>query len=446
MRIARSIAALALLAASASCFAQKDGDAVIVAGTGAVGFSGDGAAATSATLNGPSGLSFDAAGNLYIADYGNHRVRRVDTKGIITTVAGTEPVNPSTGSYSGDNGAATSAGLSFPIAVRALAGGGFLIADNGNNRVRQVDASGTITTLAGNGSTDFNGDDQAAVNATLDFPADMLTLGDSVLIADFSHNRVRQVKAGIISTFAGSGFVAHDGDGGPATLASIGSPWGLATDSQGAVYITDFVNHLIRKVGADGTIGPFAGLGDKGFSGDGGNAVDAALYEPALVAVAPDGGIVFADSGNNRIRKVDAQGKISTIAGTGTIDPYVSSSDPKALNLSGPTGVAVSPSGETYFTDNGHGLVYRIVGASAPARLPGDINGNGRVDVADAVMGLKAVAGLITLDAAQAQAADVYPKPGTGGRPFGDGKVTIPDILRILKRVAGLEPGSTWPA
>ncbi len=445
---ARTLLMALLLLGAPAAWSQVPGDVVVVAGTGLPSFSGDGGPATSAALNGPSALGFDAQGNLYIADLGNHRIRQVDTQGTIRTVAGTTPVDPELGGFSGDGGPATEAQLSYPWSVAPLPAGGFVLTDNGNNRVRQVLADGTIKTIAGTGEDTYNGDDQPATSAAVNFPTDARPLGDRLLIADFGNNRVRVIGTdGKIATFAGNGFRAVSGDGGPATLASVGVPYGLAVDAQGNVYITDFGSHVIRKVDTENTITTIAGTADQeGFSGDGGPAQEAQLWEPAHIAAAPDGRIVFVDSGNNRVRQISPDGTIKTLAGTGESDPGDLSTNPLQLNLGEPTGVAISPSGEVYFTDNQHHRVLKIVGAPAPAVLPGDVNRNGRVDVVDALTVLRSIVGLVTLDAAQQQAADIAPKPGLNGRPYGDGKADVRDVIRILRRAASLDTEPTWPA
>src|SRR5438445_5921470 len=221
-----------------------------VAGNGFSGFAGDGGAATSASLNFPEGAALDTRGNLYIADYANHRIRKVAAAtGIITTVAG----NGSLG-FAGDGGAATSASLNFPTGVALDASGNLYIADSDNRRIRKVAAAtGIITTVAGNGNYGFGGDGGAATSATLSDPLGVaLDAGGNLYIADFSSHRIRKVTAatGIITTVAGNGSPTFAGDGGAATSASLFRPTGVALDASGNLYVADQDNYRVRKVAA----------------------------------------------------------------------------------------------------------------------------------------------------------------------------------------------------
>jgi sugar lactone lactonase YvrE len=209
------------------------------------GFGGDGSAATNASLSYPWAVAFDCTGNLYIADYGNNRIRKVDDNGIISTVAG----NGSHG-YSGDSGLATTASLSYPSGVALDAAGNLYIVDAGNNRIRKVGANGIITTVAGNGSAGYSGDGGAATNASVATPAGVgLDTYGNLFFADYYNNRIRKVDTnGIISTVAGGGIAAFSGDGGPATNASLAAPYGVALDASGNLYIADYTNNRIREV------------------------------------------------------------------------------------------------------------------------------------------------------------------------------------------------------
>lgn len=215
-----------------------------IAGNGTAGFSGDNGPATSATLNGPAGIALDAAGNLYIADYGNNRVRMV-SGGVITTVAGNGTAN-----FSGDNGSATSASLSGPLDVRVDAAGNLYIADYGNNRIRlvtSVAAGGTISTIAGNGAAGFGGDNGPAASAQLNSPSGIaLDAAGDLFIADYGNNVIRQVTSGIITTIAGNGIASYSGDNGPAAGAGLNAPLGVATDSLGRIFVADSANNLVR--------------------------------------------------------------------------------------------------------------------------------------------------------------------------------------------------------
>ena len=285
-----------------------DGQLTVVAGNGIAGFSGDGGLATSASLNYPGGVAVDSAGNLYIADSNNSRIRKV-SGGTITTIAGDGAYG-----YSGDTGPATSASLQFPEGVAVDSAGNLYIADMENNRIRKV-SGGTITTIAGKGDQGFSGDGGPATAASLNFPSGVaVDSAGNLYIADQNNSRIRKVSGGSITTFAGNGNQGFSGDGGPATGASF-IPFGVALDSAGTLYIADPLNNRIRKV-SGGTISTVAGNATLGFSGDGGPATNASLNYPEAVAVDSAGNLYIADTLNNRIRKVSG-GTITTVAGNG---------------------------------------------------------------------------------------------------------------------------------
>ncbi|MFH1725517.1 MAG: Ig-like domain-containing protein [Elusimicrobiota bacterium] len=223
-----------------------------VAGNGATGFSGDGEPAASASFNGPSGLAFDAAGNLYIGDLNNHRVRRVTPAGIIDTFAGSGPDGIGAGGFGGDGGPATAARLNQPLGVAFDAAGNLYIADATNRRIRRVDPGGTIMTVAGDGTTGFSGDGGPATDASLNIPSHVAVDGaGNVFIADMANNRIRVLAPdGTISTVVGDGTTAFSGDGGPAGSASLSNPHGIAFDAAGDLYIADYSHQRIRKVDA----------------------------------------------------------------------------------------------------------------------------------------------------------------------------------------------------
>jgi len=272
-----------------------------VAGTGSPGSSFDGGPATAAKLETPHSVALDAAGNLYIADSPNQRIRKVGPDGIITTVAGTGATG-----YSGDGGPATAAKLNYPKGVEIGADGLLYIADSLNNRIRRVDASGIITTVAGTGAGGFSGDGGPATAAKLNRPRNIVFDASGVLwIADDLNNRVRRVGVdGVITTYAGTGAAGYSGDGGPATAARFDQVRDLALDAAGNLYVADELNSRIRRIDVGGTITTYAGTGVSGFSGDGGAATAARLYHPRGVAIGPDGLLVVADTFNHRIRKI----------------------------------------------------------------------------------------------------------------------------------------------
>ena len=452
-----------------------------VAGNGTSGYSGDGGPATSAQLTFPATVAVDSAGNLYIADYWNFRIRKVDASGTITTVAGNGK-----GGYSGDGGPATSAELNYPNGVAVDSAGNLYIADEFNQRIRKV-SGGIITTVAGNGSWGYSGDGGPATSAQLHGPTDVaVDSAGNLYIADSTNEVIREVSGGIITTVAGDGTGGYNGDDIPPTSAELLNPWGVAVDSAGNLYIADENNQRVRKVttgtapinfgqvnvgsnaaqvvilsintaltlssvqssgdysvtsdscaplpaalsanafctlqvqfaptepgqrwsplvasdsnsnnysfGLEGTgvgsalaftpgiISTVAGTpGASGYSGDGGPATSAELQHAWGVAVDSAGNLYIADTFNQIIRKVNAaSGTITTVAGTPGTSGYSGDGGPAtSAELSLPYGVAVDSSGNLYIADLGNSLV-RKVNASGTittvAGTPGTIGYSG---------------------------------------------------------------------
>ena len=335
------------------------GNITTTAGNGTAGFAGDGGQAVCAELNSPNGIATDISGNVYIADWSNHRIRKVTVStGIISTIAGT-----GTGGYTGDGGAATNAELNYPASVAVDGSGNVYIADDANNRIRKVNAyTGIISTVAGNGTAGYTGDGGAATLAELNNPQGVAvnSAGTLIYIADESNQRIRMVNvSGVISTIAGNGTAGYSGDGGPAINAEIwGSPsfsFSVALDASGSVYIADMGNNRIRKITGT-TINTIAGNGfgapnSGGFSGDGGQATNAELYYPTAVTFDATGNMYIADWHNQRVRMVNTSGNISTIAGNGTGGFTGDGGSATNAEFLYPNAVAVDNSGNIYVVD-----------------------------------------------------------------------------------------------
>ncbi len=324
-----------------------------VAGNGATIFSGDGGPATATGIQFASGLAFDASGNMYFGDFGNNAIRKV-TNGIISTIAG----NGVQG-FSGDGGLATSALLHGPQSILVDPVGNIYIADHWNHRVRKVATNGIITTVAGNGTAAFSGDGGPATSASLFYPFDMaFDNSGNLYISDQINNRIRKVAAdGTITTIAGNGVQGFSGDGGPAISASLSWPKGIFLDPAGNLYIADQSNHRIRKIAANGIITTVAGNGTASFSGDGGNAINASLNQPQDITMDAAGNLYITDFSNQRIRKVTTSGIISTILGNGVQGFNGDGIDPLTANLHNPHSITLDASGKIYFTDESNNRV-----------------------------------------------------------------------------------------
>ena len=337
------------------------------AGTGTNSYTGDGGAATSATVGHPEGVAVAANGDVYIADTANHAIRKVAfATGIITTVAGTG----SPGS-TGDGGAATSAKVKSPEDVCLASNGDLYIADTANHEIRKITAAtGIISRVAGTGSPGSTGDGGAAISALLKQPAgiDVASNGD-LYISDTFNDRVRKVTAatGIISAYAGTGTAGYTGDGGAATSARLSGPEGLRVVANGDLYIADTANNVIRKVtAATGTITTFAGTGTAGSTGDGGAATSARLSAPQAIDMSPVGDFYIADTGNNKIRRVQAGSLvITTIAGTGTAGFSGDGGSATAAQISSPRGIAIASTGAYYIGGQANNRIRKVTGLYA---------------------------------------------------------------------------------
>jgi sugar lactone lactonase YvrE len=326
-----------------------------VAGNGLASFSGDGGPATFAQFGNPNGVAVDRDGNLFIADTYNQRVRKVTLSGVISTIAGI-----GTQSFSGDGGPAISASLSGPNGVAVDMAGNLLIADSWNDRVRRVTSAGIISTVAGGGLSGFGMDGVPATSTQLDFPASVaVDTAGSLLIAEYNYGRIRRVDlSGIISTLAGMGSnQGFGGDYGPAISAGMIGPLDVSTDQSGNLFIADSQSNRVRKITPSGIISTVAGAGNPvftgnpAFSGDGGPATEALLSDPHGVTVDRDGNLFIADTRNHRIRKVTPSGIISTVAGTGDAGYSGDGGSAAAAQLNFPTDIVVDSKNNLFVAD-----------------------------------------------------------------------------------------------
>ena len=335
------------------------GTITTAAGTGSAGYNGDNHVPTSAKLDSPSGVAIDGTGKLYIADTGNDRIRRVAASGDLVTWAGT-----GTPGFSGDGGVGTSAAIDAPLGIAFDASNTAYFADRDNHRVRRVSSGGTITTFAGR--SHFGGDGGPATAAQLDFPFGVaVDSADNVYIADWGNHRIRKVNGGgIVTTIAGNGSFGNSGDGGPATSAQLSGPIDVAVDGAGNVYIADFTNDRVRKVTPAGTITAFAGTGTAGFSGDGGPATSAQLNSPTGLEVDDAGNVYVADIGNNRVRRITPGGTITTVAGSATAGFCGDGGPATSACLNDPIDVAIDDSGNMFIAEYGGHRVRRVAGGT----------------------------------------------------------------------------------
>lgn len=331
------------------------------AGTGTQGFAGDDGPAAAALLNNPFDLAFDPANNLIFSDTFNHRLRRIDARtGVITTIAGTGERG-----FAGDRGPATQAMLNEPYGVVVDRAGTIYVADRLNRRVRRIDPAGTITTFAGDGSGKYSGDGGPAAVAGLAEPNGLALDADEthLYIADVADHRVRVVDlaSGMITTVAGTGEAEHSGDGGPATRAGVFGARAVAFAPDGSLYVMERQGSSIRRV-RNGVIETVAGTGARGNAGDGGDAKAAVFNAPKEMAVDRSGNIFVVDTENHAIRLIDATTWVVTaIAGTGSAGPGGDAGPAHKAGLARPHGATVGADGAVYIGDSENHRIRKLV-------------------------------------------------------------------------------------
>ena len=330
--------------------AENEGELVHIIDTvfGGGSATEDGVQAFEAKLSLPYGVFVTPAGEVYIADTNNQKIRKVDALGVITTVAGTGQRG-----FSGDGGLANRARLQDPRGVFVPPAGVVYIADTNNHRIRKVDAQGVITTVAGTGRPGFSADRGRALQTQLSSPWSVVAGEGGVLyIADTNNHRILLVRTdGRVVAVAGTGVRGFSGDGGRADRARLNSPGGLAVSAGGEIYVADTNNQRIRRISPDGTIVTVAGIGERGFEGDGGAAIQAKLTSPRGVVLSSSGELYIADTYNNRIRRVSTKGVITTVVGTGAMGAGGDLGPALEAELGYPFAVAVTAKGELYIAD-----------------------------------------------------------------------------------------------
>lgn len=432
---------------------SPDGTITTVAGA-ATGAFGDGGPAIQTVVR-PTALAVDSS-HLYIAE--NNRVRQVSPDGIIRTVAGTPNA---IGGYSGEGGPATGAVFANISGLSLDGKGNFFIADTYNYRIFQVAADGTISTVVGNGTPADSGDGGPAKSAGLDGPVGMAFDASGNLFLSELGNRIRKIAGGAITTVAGTGAAAYSGDGGPASQAQLYSPWGVAVDARGNLFLSDSGNHTVRKVAPDGAITTVAGTGLAGFSGDGRAATAAQLNTPLSIALDATGNLYVADCQNQRVRRVSAAGSMATVAGNG-VRGYAGDGGPAIqAQLSCPHGVAVDSAGNLYIGDTENNRVRRvgpdgIISTLAGTGAPGSAGDGGPAAKAQLyaptslaldVSGVSGASGnlfiadtgnstirQVTPDGVISTVAGMIPQPGT----YADAADGVPATQTILRGPQGL--------
>jgi hypothetical protein len=366
----------ALLAMQVVLFSLKGQIITTIAGTGVAGYNGDNISATSAQLNYPTGVSIDTSGNIYIAEQTGNRVRKISTSGIITTIAGT-----GTAGYSGDNGEATAAELNAPTRLTIDDTGNIYIADQSNNRVRKINTFGIITTIAGIGTSGYGGDNGQATLAILKQPSGLAFDNMSNLyICDVANYRIRKISTnGIITSIAGNGIMGNTGNGGYATAAEFNEAGDITSDVLGNLYIADEISN-IREVNTSGIINNIAGTGIFGYSGDNGIATAAELNAPTSIVIDISGNLFISDMFNNRVRKINNGSIITTVVGTGTSGYNGEGISATSAELDNPVQITLDKFGNLYIADANNNRIRKVsnVGQMGIKQVEGN---NGQVTV-----------------------------------------------------------------
>ena len=344
-----------------------------IAGTGTGAFSGDGGQATAAMINHPAEMAFDTAGNLYFSDYANYRLRKISPSGVITTIAGT-----GSGFPSGDGGPATAAGLQDPGYI-AIKGTAIYFTENVAAKIRKIDGAGIVTTFAGNGISGYSGDGGPATAASISFGPGGIVFdrAGNLYLADGNNNRIRKIDtAGIITTIAGNGVYGYSGDGFAATAAQIWDATDIVIDTAGNIYFTEYGDGILRKVDTSGVISTFACTGTASFSGDGGPATAATSDYAVSLTLDPYGNMYFSEwnggtTPDNRVRKINTAGIISTVTGSGTAGFGGDGGPATAGVLNQPSKVSSDAYGNIYIADASNNRLRKISASTLGAAVPG---------------------------------------------------------------------------
>ncbi len=345
-----------------------------IAGNDTSGYRGDLGPATTAELHVPTCSLADAVGNVYISDYGNNRIRKVNAFGTITTIAGTGSTI-----HSGDGGPATAAGIAYPYGMTIDSVGNlYFVEDSGyvlfstGSWIMKIDTAGIISTIGGDGMFGYSGDGGPATGAEFNSATDIaIDIRGNIYVVDLGNNSIRKINtSGIITTIAGDGMPGYSGDGGPAVAAQLYYPFGIAVDRIGNLFISDRGNSRLRKVDTAGYISTIAGTGIGGYSGDGGLATNAELSNPLGMAVDGMGNVYIVDNDNMRIRKIDTMGIITTIVGSGIDGDGGDGGFATDCELNNPSSVAIDNTGDIYVTDIGNNNVRKVCAKCSGLSVP----------------------------------------------------------------------------